>query len=90
VQEVLFTIHRVRHICDRLRPFYPWLEAIRALALDRPVAHARLRRGGGDLERRSLCNLWRPFANRQEARRDAKAALGRAIEWRWTYFCLSC
>lgn len=42
VQDVLLTIHRVRHTYDPARPFLPWLRAIaRARAVDLLRRHGR-------------------------------------------------
>jgi RNA polymerase sigma factor (sigma-70 family) len=78
-QEVLLTIHRVRHTYDPSRPFSPWLAAIaRRRSID-------LLRRRGRIEAAETSNavayetFAAPVANRQEAGRDAKATLGRAV-----------
>jgi len=79
VQEVLLTIHRVRHTYDPSRPFSPWLAAI---ARRRSIDLLR-RRGRIEAAETSNAEAYEtfaaPVANRQEAGRDAKATLGRAV-----------
>jgi len=78
-QEVLLTIHRVRHTYDPSRPFSPWLGAI---AQRRSIDLLR-RRGRIEAAETSNAEAYEtfaaPVANRQEAGRDAKATLGRAV-----------
>jgi RNA polymerase sigma-70 factor, ECF subfamily len=78
-QEVLLTIHRVRHTYDPSRPFSPWLAAI---ARRRSIDLLR-RRGRIEAAETSNAEAYEtfaaPVANRQEAGRDAKATLGRAV-----------
>jgi RNA polymerase sigma factor (sigma-70 family) len=78
-QEVLLTIHRVRHTYDPSRPFSPWLAAI---AQRRSIDLLR-RRGRIEAAETSNAEAYEtfaaPVANRQEAGRDAKATLGRAV-----------
>ena len=78
-QEVLLTIHRVRHTYDPSRPFSPWLAAI---ARGRSIDLLR-RRGRTEAAETSNAEAYEtfaaPVANRQEAGRDAKATLGNAV-----------
>ena len=79
VQDVLLTIHRVRHTYDPSRPFEAWLAAIaRRRSID------LLRRQG----RIGAVETWEagayetfadPRANKEKEGRDATATLGRAL-----------
>ena len=79
VQEVLLTIHRVRHTYDPARPFSYWLAAIvRRRSID-------LLRRRGRIEAVEILNtptyetFADPGANRDKEASDAAAALGRAM-----------
>jgi RNA polymerase sigma factor (sigma-70 family) len=79
VQEVLLTIHRVRHTYDPTRPFSHWLAAIaRRRSID-------LLRRRGRIEGIEILNtpayetFADPGANREKEAGDAAAALGRAM-----------
>ena len=77
-QEVLLTIHRVRHTYDPSRPFSPWLAAI---ARRRSIDLLR-RRGRIEAAETSDPEAYETFAaaaNTQDEERDAKTALGRAL-----------
>ncbi len=83
VQEVPLTIHRVRHTCDRLRP---WLAAIGR----RRSIELLGTRGCIEVAETSNAEAYETFGapSRIDGKRarDAKATLGRGIEWPWTYF----
>ncbi len=79
VQDVLLTIHRVRHTYDPSRPFGTWLAAIarrRSIDLLRRLGRIQAveTRDTGAYE-----TFADPGANREKENRDATAALGRAM-----------
>jgi RNA polymerase sigma-70 factor, ECF subfamily len=79
VQEVLLTVHRVRHTYDPARPFGPWLAAI---ARRRSIDVLR-RRGRTDATERSDPQAYETFgdprAKEEMEARERAAGLGHAI-----------
>jgi RNA polymerase sigma-70 factor (ECF subfamily) len=79
VQEVLLTIHRVRHTYDPSRPFSPWLAAIaRRRSIDLLRRRGRIEAIEAS-DTRAYETFADPAANRGQQAGDATAALGRAV-----------
>ena len=79
VQDVLLTIHRVRHTYDPSRPFGAWLAAIaRRRSIDLLRRHGRI--GAVETwEAGAYETFADPGANKEKEGRDATAALDRAM-----------
>jgi RNA polymerase sigma factor (sigma-70 family) len=79
VQDVLLTIHRVRHTYDPSRPFEAWLGAIaRRRSIDLLRRHGRI--GAVETwEAGAYETIADPDANKEKEGRDATAILGRAM-----------
>jgi RNA polymerase sigma-70 factor (ECF subfamily) len=79
VQDVLLTVHRIRHTFDPSRPFEPWLGAIVA----RRSIDALRRRGRSEAmeiaDDRSLETFADPAANRGSEQKEAAELLDSAI-----------
>lgn len=79
VQDVLLTLHRVRHTYDPNRPFTPWLAAI----AERRSIDALRRRGRGAAhevwDEQAYETFADPGANRPEEARDAAEAIRPAL-----------
>lgn len=79
VQDVLLTVHRIRHTYDPSRPFRPWLASI---ATRRSIDALR-RRGRTEAmeiaDDRSYETFADPAANREGQSRDAAALLANAL-----------
>ncbi|MSP50201.1 MAG: sigma-70 family RNA polymerase sigma factor [Alphaproteobacteria bacterium] len=79
VQDVLLTIHRVRHTYDPARPFIPWLVAV---ARRRSIDALRRRIRTEAMEMRddtSYETFADPLANREREGREATEALAGAL-----------
>jgi RNA polymerase sigma factor (sigma-70 family) len=80
VQEVLLTVHRVRHTYDPKRPFRPWLAAIarrRSVDALRRRTRVESRETFDPLAYETFAD---PGANRERYRPDSAAALRDAVE----------
>lgn len=79
VQDVLLTIHRVRHTYDPSRPFEAWLAAIaRRRSIDLLRRHGRI--GAAETwEVGAYETFADPRANKEKEGRDATSTLGRAL-----------
>lgn len=79
VQDVLLTLHAIRHTYDPRRPFTPWLAAIAGRrAIDRLRREQRARRGADALKAEQETFVQPPANTEDEASRDE--ALHRAVE----------
>lgn len=79
VQEVLLTVHRVRHTYDPTRPFEPWLAAI-AERRSIDLVRRRARRAAVETsDEQAYATFADPGANREGEMLVARDALGRAL-----------